>query len=323
MRVDRGLLGWGLFLILLGGIPLAVQQGWIPSDLRWWELWPLILVGIGLSILLRFTRFAVLGGLVVAATFGVIAGGILANGIGGVPVVGCAGAYGTSFPERTGQLTGERAEVDLSMGCGDLDVSTAGGSDWRLTGLSEGGTPPIVENSATDLRVRMHEGDAIRALFQAKSRWEVTLPTGPRLGLSASVNAGSGSFDLAGASLDHLSVTTNAGDSTVDLGQAVADRLSLTVNAGSAKVQLPDGSMTGSVTVNAGSAALCAPPDVALRLTSGDNITGSYDYGQAGLQEVSDNVWQSPDWASATKRIELSTSANAGSISLDPEGGCR
>ncbi len=30
--VDRRLFDWGVFLVLLGGAPLAATQGWIPRD---------------------------------------------------------------------------------------------------------------------------------------------------------------------------------------------------------------------------------------------------------------------------------------------------
>ena len=29
MRINRSLFNWGVFLIALGGVPLAVDQGWI------------------------------------------------------------------------------------------------------------------------------------------------------------------------------------------------------------------------------------------------------------------------------------------------------
>ena len=60
MRVNRGLLGWGVFFIVLGAVPLAVQAG-VVSEARVreaWQLWPLILVGIGLGLVLERTRFA-------------------------------------------------------------------------------------------------------------------------------------------------------------------------------------------------------------------------------------------------------------------------
>src|SRR4051794_26724231 len=82
MRVDRRLLGWGLFFILLGGLPLAVQVGLIDQAVvnRWFVLWPLLLVGWGLSLLLRRSRIEWLGGAIAAVTLGLMAGGALATG---------------------------------------------------------------------------------------------------------------------------------------------------------------------------------------------------------------------------------------------------
>jgi len=86
MSINRGLLNWGVFLIALGGVPLAVQQGWASSGIvgDLWRLWPLILVGIGLGLILRWTPIAWLGGALVAGTFGLIFGALLAGGVSGI-----------------------------------------------------------------------------------------------------------------------------------------------------------------------------------------------------------------------------------------------
>ena len=89
MHVNRGLLGWGVFFIVAGAVPLAVQSGAIDPAVvrRAWELWPLILIGIGLGLVLQRTRVAIVGGLVVSVTFGLIVGGWFAVGcrrIGGL-----------------------------------------------------------------------------------------------------------------------------------------------------------------------------------------------------------------------------------------------
>jgi hypothetical protein len=326
MHIDRRLLDWGVFLILLGGIPLAVSQGWIPDDVRWWDLWPLILVGLGVSLILRWTPAAPFAGVLLAATFGILGGGILANGLNGVPVVnvGCAGStYGTAFAGQQGELSNDRVDIVLDSRCGDVEVSTVSGTGWTLSGVSAGGKVPDVTASSGRLEIRSPDIQDLGGLFEDKSRWSVALPTASKAGVSATVNAGSGDLSLGGMTIDRLDATLNAGEVTIDLGEAAVDRTGLTINAGKGTLILPDGSMTGSVTVNAGSVAMCAPPDVALRLTTNDQITASYDYARAGLEQVSDQVWQSPDWGTSTKRIEMSTTANAGSISLDPEGGCR
>ena len=58
MSTRRGPLFWGLFLLLLGGIPLLVR-GDVLDDAVFadaWRLWPLILVAVGLAILLGHRR---------------------------------------------------------------------------------------------------------------------------------------------------------------------------------------------------------------------------------------------------------------------------
>lgn len=62
--LDRRLLGWGLFFILVGAIPLATRAGLIDPELvsRWPSLWPLLLVAWGLGLLLRRTPVEWIGG---------------------------------------------------------------------------------------------------------------------------------------------------------------------------------------------------------------------------------------------------------------------
>ena len=87
------------------------------------------------------------------------------------------------------------------------------------------------------------------------------------------------------------------------------------------KLNLPSASLTGSVSANAGSIDVCVPNGVALRLRGSDNPLSSNNYDQRGLVK-SGRTWTSPGYDTATVRIDLATSANAGSITLNPEAGC-
>src|SRR5512146_371010 len=97
MRIHRGFLGCGVFLILAGSIPLAVRAGYLSDDQlqNVGNLWPLILVGIGVGLLLSRTRYGFLGGFIVAGTFGVMVGGLLAGSVGGFDL-GCGSTRGTT-----------------------------------------------------------------------------------------------------------------------------------------------------------------------------------------------------------------------------------
>ena len=101
MHIRRGYLGWGVFLILAGSVPLLVRAGYLTTDQvgRLWSLWPLILVGIGIGLILSRTRFDFVGGLVVAATFGLMVGGLLSAGVSTISGGTCGSGQGTTpFP---------------------------------------------------------------------------------------------------------------------------------------------------------------------------------------------------------------------------------
>ena len=111
VHVNRGLLGWGVFFIVAGAVPLAVQSGLVNADVvrNFWQLWPLILIGIGLGLILQRTKAAFLGGLVVAATFGLLMGGWFAVGFApgfGTCGVGSGGTHGDPFPTQSGAVRG-------------------------------------------------------------------------------------------------------------------------------------------------------------------------------------------------------------------------
>ena len=325
MRVNGGLLGWGLFLVLLGAVPLAVRAGALDVATvgRAWELWPLILIGIGAGLVLGRTRAAFVGGMIVAVTFGLIGGSLLATGWN-APFTSCGigsgDGSGTSFGTRSGTLSGS-AVVDLSLSCGDLQVSTGSGSTWTVAGTDDNGQGPRIDSGADRLIVDSHSRSGI-GIVGAGDRWRVTLPQDPRLALSISVNAGSALLDLTGASLPSIDASVNAGDLRLDLsGAELLGTLDASANAGSLKVRLPAQSVTGSLTANAGSVQLCVPSGVAMRFHTSDNPLGSNNFSSRGLVR-SGSDWVSAGFDTATTRIDLSASANVGSINLNPENGC-
>ena len=142
--------------------------------------------------------------------------------------------------------------------------------------------------------------------------------------MDLSVNAGSGSLDLAGMQVPTLTVSVNAGDARADLsGAAGTERFEASVNAGSMTALLPApvGTLRGSISVNAGSADICVPDGVALRIQAGDQPLGSTNFDDRGLRRSGD-TWSTPGYDAATSRIMLDVSVNLGSITLDPEDGC-
>ncbi len=328
MRINRSVLGWGVFFIVLGAVPLAVRAGLVDADTvrRAWQLWPLILVGIGLGLVLQRTKGAFIGGLIVALTFGLMAGGAIAGGFGPVAGFGTCGfgtgtGAGTPFAGQSGTLGGtSRVSVDLS--CGELVAGSAAGSEWQLTGTSDDGTAPDLTTSGSRLEIRAPEH---RGLDMAHgSSWHLTLPQDPVISLGVTVNAASARLDLAQAHLSDVSLSVNAGDVHANLSQALGvGDVSASVNAGSVSVSLPapEGTLSASLSANAGSIEVCIPAGTALRVRASDSPLGSNNFASQGLTR-NGNTWTSAGFDSSAQRIELSTSANLGAITLNPESGC-
>lgn len=321
MRIHRGFLGWGVFLILAGAIPLAVRAGYLPDDLlrNVGSLWPLILVGIGVGILLSRTHYGFLGGLIVAATFGVIVGGVLAGSVGGIDL-GCGSHQGTTaFEARQGPFTGPSASVDIDLNCGNLDVAVASGTDWRVEGQDRDGKGPNMDASNDRLRLTTRDTDGgVFGVLGDRGTWRVTLPDGPRLDVQLTLNAGSSTVNLAGANLGNVDTELNAGSTTIDLGSVrQIGNLDAQVNAGSIALTLPAISMRGTFEVNAGSVKLCAVPETGIRIRSDESLVASYDF--QGLTK-NGSTWETPGFDGATVKIELDAHATAGSVSLDRSG---
>jgi hypothetical protein len=329
MHVNRGLLGWGVFFITLGCVPLAVRAGYLdPTAVaRAWELWPLILVGIGLSLILRRTRAAAVGGLMVAVTFGLMAGSLMATGlpsVGGISACGfgTGGGNGSRFPDQAGTLALE-AQVDLELNCGELTATGGDGTTWAVTGTADGGRAPEIQASGERLRVRSPSRDGSNTGVGG-SRWVVTLPRQVSMALGMSVNAGSARMDLAAMRVPKLGISVNAGDATIDAsGLIETASLTASVNAGSLAISLPVPASTlhGSLSVNAGTIDVCVPDGVSLVIRTGQEALGSDNFADRGLVRTG-NTWTRPGFATATQRIELDTDANLGSITLNPEAGC-
>jgi hypothetical protein len=143
------------------------------------------------------------------------------------------------------------------------------------------------------------------------------------IGFGVTLNAGEGSVDLTGASVNEATFTLNAGKLDMNLGAAtqIGD-LTGTVNAGSGAITLPAGERDLSLSINAGALQLCLPAGTPLRVSWGGAL-GSNNFAAAGLTKVDDSTWTSPGFDAGQPHMELHASATAGSFDLRLGGTCR
>jgi hypothetical protein len=327
VRVDRNYLNWGLFLIILGAIPLLVHQGALDRQVLGdaWRLWPLIIIGIGVGIVLRRTPLAAAGGLIVAATFAVLLGSVLAVGPGITIGCGAAGSGSTLTTSDRGAFEGQAGSVRIRFDCGTLRVNTASGNGWSVDAKDPPGGPVLIDHGGGQLNLSSTgDVDSFAAFFsgQAGREWNVTLPTDPGIGFRAEMNAGSATLDLGNGNWSRVETTFNAADVRIDLSGSRLGSLRMEYNAGSARVTLPGGnSFNGTIKSNASSLALCVPTDVGFRMAVSGALNSVNVYG-ADLTRA-DDTWTSAGYGSATNRINLEIDANAASVEVNPKGGCR
>jgi cell wall-active antibiotic response 4TMS protein YvqF len=319
MRIRRGLLFWGLFLIPLGALPLLVRAGVFAPETfaEAWRLWPIVLIVIGAMIVVGRTRAAVVGTAVGALVLGTAAGGAIAGGnlwFGGIIQCGSDRTL-TEHAEGSGTFDGA-SSVLLDLHCGEVEVSTGGGGGGWAWEATFNGAPPVAVATADRLSLRSADGQPER-----RNEWKVTLPADLVTEIDLRGNAGTSTLDLDGAALERLTADINAGDLLIDAGSATIDRLSATMNAGRTRIVLGEGgSVSGSLSVNAGAIDLCVPREAELRITANDQITFGHNLGSRGLSR-SGNTWTRA--GSSGQVIDLSVEGNAASLTLDPDGGCR
>jgi len=249
MTVHRrtGLVG-PLILIAVGVILLLNNLGvlsWEIWDLLW-RLWPLILIGIGLEILLG--RRASWGTfLAVVLVFLIAAGVFLARWL----TTGANWLTGESTIREQNvvwEMDGaERAEIRLEAGVGRLDVKTLEDSPDLLHARIE-----IPDRARLEEEFRVQDGLArgtirVRHTFRffgfdvRGGDWEVYLS--PRIPLQLRLDAGVGEsyLDLADLQVERLDLNMGVGDVTVVMPAEGQVRATVDGGVGDLRIIIPRG----------------------------------------------------------------------------------
>ena len=319
MRVDRSRFNWGVLFVVLGGVALAYHRNAVSSSVLMdaWRLWPVILVGIGLKIVLSRTPAAFAGGLVVAITIGIMAGSAFAVG----PNIGCGGGNsGQGNGGQSGAFTGS-ATVELHLQCGSADVSTSTDGRWHVNPTGDANRVPNITSNSNWLRVESASTDGW-GWNHNNDDVQVSLPKDTQITLTSNLDLGDAHYNLASANLASASFTMNLGSLRVDLTGATVGNLSVSTNLGAAYITL-DGSsdLTGDLRTSLGSLDVCAPSGLGVRVTNSDSLSSS-DYGSLGMVR-SGGSWQTPNYETATHKANLTVNTSLSSLKLHNAGGCK
>lgn len=286
-----------LILITIGALFLLANLGYV-SGAFWLSLiqfWPLILILAGLEIFFGRTRLGQIVVLLVGllAIAGVVWLAINPN------VLARGGMNVETVSEARANI--QQANVELNPGVGELIVAPldAASANWVEGTISFPNTMRVektyqVENGAAQLKLDT-EGTVL--LFGTPAqRWNILFS--PHVPIALKVDAGVGGSDL---DLNGLNITA----------------LDLDTGIGGMEVIMPSRAGTVNARVNGGIGGLTIwiPQGVPARIRTRTGIGGA-TVNQARFPRVGDNLYESPDYASAPNKIDLNVDAGIGGITI-------
>lgn len=316
---QRGMVIGGIWLIALGGVFLVQQI----MDLPWSQAWPLFIVaagiGTGASTLLalvgRATNWWALMWALIWPLAGIIIGGLVFVDLAGLADIDALGILGGWWPvllivlgvlvllgavlprargiEESVSVSSSglsSGEVVLKFGGGELNIGP-GPSGTLVGGTFEGG---VIRRDVGPGRVEL-ETDITQVMPWVGQRihWRVGLDPDIPIALRVEGGASRSILDLADLRVTALTVKTGASDTRITLPRNV-ERCDVRIEAGAAQVnvEVPDG--------------------VAARIHAQMGL-GSSSVDEARFPRFG-NGWESPDFATAANRAEITVSGGVGSV---------
>jgi hypothetical protein len=295
MYRNRGLL-LPLLLIAIGAIVLLANTGVLSTQAleRLGDLWPLLLVILGLQLILNHTvprQQATLIGLAATAIIVVaaVAYAVLA------PATSLATQRFDSN-ERLGGLSA--ASLDLNYGAATIDVKAASLADTLYQAhvdYPSGENPPTIslDRESGTLQIRESSSFSPFHLFGG-SRRHVQLTLTDQVPWSIQIGGGAATLRL-------------------DLRHAQLSKLDISGGANQLDAQLPSpkGTLTINVSGGANNVAIVAPPHTQWRVAVSGGVSAVTINGSSSGNLGGDFQQQSPGYNAATDRVDIVISGGA------------
>jgi len=290
----------GLVLIFIGLALLLRNLGLLPPDIigHMWRLWPLLVIAWGIQIMAGRGRMrlpTVLLLLLLLAAAGFLLFLVPRHGDWSAPVL---------RREHAEPLQGvAQAEVVLDFAAGTLRLGSLPAASPYLSRLAVQGHSPQATFArrgpvdAVSGRLEIRRRHAPRHVLidtNPVARWDLDLSTSLPLALDISTAASTNRLDLR-----HLNVHA----------------LDLTLNASHSELYLPerDGRTEVEIEANASNVNIVLPHDVAAQITVSAHVSVVRVDSE---WERKGEVYTSPNFATAERRIELHINANASRIHI-------
>jgi hypothetical protein len=246
---------WPLVLILIGVFALLVNSGVISSDRLSLlaDLWPVILIVIGLELL---SRRALPGqsGDVAAVLIVLLAAG------GAVAYVALAPNPGTTNTFDSTGAAGNLNQASLELDAGAANITVAAnsalGSDLYRAHITYSGSKPDVSFDRSSGRLQISQSNSGFAFQNRRFTLDLQISSSVPWKITSNGGASTETFNLAGVSVGSLGINTGASREDITLGLP-AGIIPVKINGGALTVHIhrPAG-IGASVAVSGGAVSL-------------------------------------------------------------------
>jgi cell wall-active antibiotic response 4TMS protein YvqF len=288
---------WPALLIFVGVVALLVNVGQIRVERVYQavNLWPLILVVIGLELIIRRRLHGVRGDIAAAVV-------VLLAIVGAAIYVAAAPNPSATHTLDASTNLGEVQDASLEIDAGAATVNVTSGDDVATdlfkAHMSYSGNKPSVTFDANTRRLTIIKRDDNFLVFQSR-RFELDLRINPKVAWSVELNTG-------------------AATSTLDLSQVQLKSLSL--NSGAARDEITLGTPSAIVPVEVDGGALTVnvhrPPGTEASIdVSGGAI--SLDADGRGLHGIGSQGYQTPGYSGSSFGYRIEINGGACTVTLD------
>ena len=290
----RGQTVFPVFLIAVGTVLLLQALGVLSWGL-WvtlWRFWPVLLILLGLSIVLRRAPAWIMSAIVLLALAGMVGAAYAIHDSSD------EGTYSGSFSQA---LEGaDKARVEVDFGAGTLSLTELANSSENLVEGEFSGAAGEVKTSVR------REGDEVTLKLSRdgagwswgvspKEVWDVGLSQRIPVDLDVDVGASDVDLDLSGLLVQKFSLETGAADVDVKFPQAAGEtKASIRAGAASLDLVIPEG-VAASITIDSG--------------------LSSIDVDEARFPKAGDK-YESPDFDSAQNKLTLDIDVGAASLKV-------
>jgi hypothetical protein len=294
-RRSGGSVAWPLALIAVGVVVLAANLGWFNafSLLSLLQYWPVALIAVGVNLL---TRGRYVTPIVIAAVVVALALWSADDGLRGLVGPGTAGETVAVEHDLMGAAS---ARVTLDLGVGRVRIDGGAPSGVLAVGTIRTGRGETIEqdygreNGTALLELRSRQAPGTTFGANERRTWELSLTRDVPLALRVDAGVGETRIDLRETQL--IDATYRGG-------------------VGESELLFPAGDYDASVDVGVGATTVRLPPEAAARVTVTTGL------GRATVQGEwlrDGDVYTTPGYDAASRRIDMRVSGGVGAITVD------